>query len=81
MCWGMWNVWEINVYIVWWYRLKKRDYLRNQCINRQIILILIWKTKVDWVGGEGLSGLDTSGMSGSGSEHQAFSLSLLYTGE
>jgi hypothetical protein len=47
MHWGMWNVWEINVYIGWWENLKKRDYLGNQCADRQIILKLIWKTKVD----------------------------------
>jgi hypothetical protein len=32
-----------------------------------------------WV--SGLSGLDTSSMKGSGSEHKAFSVSVLYTGE
>ena len=57
---GMWNAWEINVYIVWWEHLKERDYLGNLCVDRQIILKLIWKTKDDGVGGEGLSGLDTS---------------------
>ena len=53
MGWGMWHAWEINVYIVWWEHLKERDYLGNLCVDRQIILKLIWKSKGDGVCGEG----------------------------
>ena len=47
MGWGMCNAWEINVYIVWWENVNERDYLGNLCVDGQIILKLIWKTKVD----------------------------------
>jgi len=53
MGWGMWHAWEINVYIVWWEHLKERDYLGNLCVDRQIILKLIWKSKGDGICGEG----------------------------
>jgi len=33
MGWGMWNAWEINVYIVWWENLNERDYLGNLCVT------------------------------------------------
>ena len=81
MGWDMWHVWEINTYIVWWEHLKEGDYLGNVCVDREIILKLIWKTWGDGRVGRGLSGLDTSDMRGSGSEHQAFSISVLYIGE
>ena len=77
----MWHAWEINTYIVWWEHLKEGNYLGNLGVDRQIILKLIWKTWGDGGVGRGLSRLDTSGMWGSGSEHQAFSISVLYTGE
>jgi hypothetical protein len=64
--WGMWHAWEINAYIVWWEHLKESDYLGNLCVDRQIILKLIWKTWSDGSVGRGLSGLDTSGIRGSG---------------
>ena len=51
------------------------------CVDGQIILKLTWKSKGEGRVGRGLSGLDTSGMSGSDSEHQALSLSVLYTGK
>jgi hypothetical protein len=79
--WSMWHAWEINTYIVWWELLKEGDYLS---VDGQIILKLMWKTWCDsrvgvWRGGGGgLSGLDTFGMWGSDSEHQAFSISVLY---
>ena len=79
--WGMWHAWEINVYIVWFERLRERDYLGNLCVDRQIILKLIWKKYGElWVGSV-LSGLDTSGTRGSGSKHKTFSVSVLYTCE
>jgi hypothetical protein len=58
--------------------VKERDYLGNLCVDRQIVLKLIWKTKGEGRVGRGISGLDTSGMRGNGSEHQAFSISVLY---
>jgi len=61
------------MYIVWWEHLKETNYLGNLCVDGQIILKLTWKSKGDGRLGRGLSGLDTSGMSGSGSEHHAFS--------
>jgi hypothetical protein len=81
MGWGKWHAWEITAYIVWWEHLKERDYLGNLCVYRQIILKLIWKKWGDGRVGRGLSGLDTSGIRGSGSEHLAFSISVLYTDE
>ena len=57
-----------------WEHLKERDYV--EC---QIMLKLIWNSWVDGRG-EGLSGVDTSGMRGSSSEHEAFSI-LVYTGD
>jgi hypothetical protein len=50
-------------------------------VDRQIILKLFWMTKGDEGVGRGLSGLDTSGMMAIVREHQAFSISILYTGE
>jgi len=81
MGWGMWHAWEINAYIVWWEYLKERDYLGNLCVDRQIILKLILKKWGIGRVGRGLSGLDTSGIRGNGSEHLAFSISLLHAGE
>jgi len=78
--WGMWHAWEINMYIVWWEHLKERDYLGNLCVDRQLILKLILKKWGVGRVGRGLSGLDTSPIRGS-SEHQAFSISVLYAGE
>jgi hypothetical protein len=43
MGWGMWHAWERHAYIVWWEHLKERDCLGNLCVDRQIILKLIWK--------------------------------------
>jgi len=53
MGWGMWHAWEVNVYIVWWEHLKEIDYLGNLCVDRQIILKLIWKKLLrgEWEGG------------------------------
>jgi hypothetical protein len=64
MGWGMWHAWEINVYIVWWEHLKQRVYLGKLCVDRQIILKLICRTKGYGLVVEGFSGLDTSGKNG-----------------
>ena len=52
MGWGMLHAWEITAYIAWWEYLKERDYLGNLCVDRQIVLKLIWKTRGDEVCGE-----------------------------
>jgi hypothetical protein len=52
MGWGMWHALEINLLIVCWQHIKERDYLGNLCVDRQIILKLIWKRKGDGVSGE-----------------------------
>jgi hypothetical protein len=51
----------ISTCIVWSEHVKERDCLGNLCVDRQIILKLIWKTWGDGSVRRGLSGLDTSG--------------------
>jgi len=53
--WGMWNVLQINLYVVWRENLKETDYFRNLCVDWQVILkweiasCVCWLPQLSWL--------------------------------